>query len=120
MFIHDGVRLRAFKKSIGLNGVGTKAVNALSSSFIVSSTREGRTKSAEFKLGVLSNEKLDTILNNFIYNSSIEIKNMLKKLDSDLQCSISSNMMVENIIEIVEICKKDTIEELEMVLNIKG
>tara|TARA_Y100001933_G_scaffold191380_1_gene190701 strand:- start:1141 stop:3003 length:1863 start_codon:yes stop_codon:yes gene_type:complete len=49
---------RAFKKSVGLNGVGTKAVNALSSSFIVSSTREGKTKSAEFKLGVLSNEKL--------------------------------------------------------------
>ena len=49
---------RAFKKSVGLNGVGTKAVNALSSSFIVSSTRDGKTKSAEFKLGVLSNEKL--------------------------------------------------------------
>ena len=49
---------RAFKKSVGLNGVGTKAVNALSSSFIVSSTRDGKTKSAEFKLGLLSNEKL--------------------------------------------------------------
>ena len=49
---------RAFKKSVGLNGVGTKAVNALSSSFLVSSTRDGKTKSAEFKLGVLSNEKL--------------------------------------------------------------
>ena len=49
---------RAFKKSVGLNGVGTKAVNALSSSFIVSSTRDGKSKSAEFKLGVLSNEKL--------------------------------------------------------------
>ncbi len=50
---------RAFKKSVGLNGVGTKAVNALSSNFIVASTRDGKTKSAEFKLGVLSNEKLD-------------------------------------------------------------
>ena len=50
---------RAFKKSVGLNGVGTKAVNALSSNFIVSSTRDGKTKSAEFKLGVLSDEKLD-------------------------------------------------------------
>src|SRR6056300_1014168 len=37
---------RAFKKSVGLNGVGTKAVNALSSFFLVSSTREGKTKSA--------------------------------------------------------------------------
>tara|TARA_A100000164_G_scaffold240642_1_gene213897 strand:- start:265 stop:2127 length:1863 start_codon:yes stop_codon:yes gene_type:complete len=49
---------RAFKKSVGLNGVGTKAVNALSSSFTVESTRDGKTKSAEFKLGVLSDEKL--------------------------------------------------------------
>ena len=50
---------RAFKKSVGLNGVGTKAVNALSSNFVVASTRDGKTKSAEFKLGVLSDEKLD-------------------------------------------------------------
>ena len=50
---------RAFKKSVGLNGVGTKAVNALSSNFIVASTRDGKTKSAEFKLGILSDEKLD-------------------------------------------------------------
>ena len=49
---------RAFKKSVGLNGVGTKAVNALSSNFVVASTRDGKTKSAEFKLGVLSNENL--------------------------------------------------------------
>jgi topoisomerase-4 subunit B len=50
---------RAFKKSVGLNGVGTKAVNALSSSFIVSSTREGKTKSANFELGILINEDLN-------------------------------------------------------------
>src|SRR6056300_1856178 len=50
---------RAFKKSIGINGVGTKAVNALSSSFIVSSTREGKTKSANFELGILTNEDLN-------------------------------------------------------------
>jgi len=50
---------RAFKKSVGLNGVGTKAVNALSSSFIVSSTREGKTKSANFELGILTNENLN-------------------------------------------------------------
>ncbi|MDG1338181.1 MAG: DNA topoisomerase IV subunit B [Flavobacteriaceae bacterium] len=51
---------RAFKKSVGLNGVGTKAVNALSSSFIVSSTREGKTKSANFELGILTNEDLNS------------------------------------------------------------
>ncbi len=49
---------KAFKKSVGLNGVGTKAVNALSSKFNVSSTREGKTKVAEFELGILKNEDL--------------------------------------------------------------
>lgn len=43
----------AFKKSIGLNGVGTKAVNFLSSYFLVKSVRDGRTKSAEFREGKL-------------------------------------------------------------------
>lgn len=43
----------AFKKSIGLNGVGTKAVNFLSSYFLVKSVRDGRTKSAEFHEGKL-------------------------------------------------------------------
>ncbi|HWY37296.1 MAG TPA: DNA topoisomerase IV subunit B [Bacteroidia bacterium] len=43
----------AFKKSIGLNGVGTKAVNALSSNFIVRSFRDGQVKEVEFKRGEL-------------------------------------------------------------------
>lgn len=47
---------RAFQKSVGLNGVGTKAVNALSSKFIVSSYRDGRTKRAEFCRGELVND----------------------------------------------------------------
>lgn len=42
---------RAFKKSVGLNGVGTKAVNALSSFFKVESVRDGQLKSAEFSKG---------------------------------------------------------------------
>ncbi len=46
----------AFKKSIGLNGVGTKAVNALSLNFIVRSFRDGQMKEAEFKRGVLVKE----------------------------------------------------------------
>ena len=50
---------RAFKKSVGLNGVGTKAVNALSSSFKVSSIRDGKTKSADFEMGVLVNEEMN-------------------------------------------------------------
>ncbi|WP_461534112.1 DNA topoisomerase IV subunit B [Sinomicrobium sp.] len=48
---------RAFKKSVGLNGVGTKAVNALSSYFRVESTRDGRSKSAEFESGNLIEEE---------------------------------------------------------------
>ncbi|MEG0930146.1 DNA topoisomerase IV subunit B [Algoriella sp.] len=44
---------QAFKKSVGLNGVGTKAVNALSSSFKVQSIRDGKTRIAEFEKGNL-------------------------------------------------------------------
>ncbi|WP_312418985.1 DNA topoisomerase IV subunit B [Epilithonimonas sp.] len=44
---------KAFKKSVGLNGVGTKAVNALSDFFRVKSVREGRMKMAEFSRGVI-------------------------------------------------------------------
>lgn len=47
----------AFQKSVGLNGVGTKAVNALSDYFKVQSFREGETKVAEFEKGVLINDK---------------------------------------------------------------
>ena len=49
---------RAFKKSVGLNGVGTKAVNALSAYFRVESTRDGKSKTAEFQVGELKNEEL--------------------------------------------------------------
>ncbi len=43
----------AFQKSVGLNGVGTKAVNALSNFFRVQAFRDGQSKVAEFKKGVL-------------------------------------------------------------------
>lgn len=49
---------RAFKKSVGLNGVGTKAVNALSSYFRVESTRDAKSASAEFARGELTNQDL--------------------------------------------------------------
>ncbi len=42
----------AFKKSVGLNGVGVKAVNALSSSFVIRSIREGQVKVSEFHNGI--------------------------------------------------------------------
>jgi len=47
---------KAFQKSVGLNGVGTKAVNALSNFFKVESFREGRAKAAEFEKGILIKE----------------------------------------------------------------
>ena len=46
----------AFQKSVGLNGVGTKAVNALSSFFKVTAYREGKQKAAEFERGILTKE----------------------------------------------------------------
>lgn len=60
----------AFKKSVGLNGVGTKAVNALSSYFKVQSIREGKSKLVEFADGAIvkdnkisdSSEKQGTII----------------------------------------------------------
>ncbi len=74
----------AFKKSVGLNGVGTKAVNALSSYFRVQSIRDEKTKVAEFKRGelmvdsaveesnlrkgtIVTFEPDDTIFHNFHY-----------------------------------------------------
>ena len=57
---------KAFQKSVGLNGVGTKAVNALSSYFRVEAYRDGRMKAAEFEKGILVKEfkETDTDQNN--------------------------------------------------------
>ena len=51
---------KAFQKSVGLNGVGTKAVNALSKYFKVSAFRDGRAKVAEFERGILTKEHKET------------------------------------------------------------
>ena len=51
---------KAFQKSVGLNGVGTKAVNALSQYFKVTAYREGKEKTAEFEKGVLIKEHKET------------------------------------------------------------
>ena len=47
---------KAFKKSVGLNGVGTKAVNALSSNFEVRSYRDGKVRIAKFQRGILQSD----------------------------------------------------------------
>ncbi len=57
---------KAFKKAVGLNGVGTKAVNALSTKFVVQSIRDEKTRTAEFECG------------NLISESSIEDSSMRK------------------------------------------
>jgi len=56
----------AFQKSVGLNGVGTKAVNALSTSFTVQSYRDGKSKKVEFSKGEIVNEQpvIDTTQRN--------------------------------------------------------
>ncbi len=51
---------KVFQKSVGLNGVGTKAVNALSDYFKVTAYREGKEKTAEFEKGVLVREHKET------------------------------------------------------------
>lgn len=83
----------AFQKSVGLNGVGTKAVNALSSLFRVQSTRNGETKAAEFTQGILKEETPvqastekngtlvvftpdDTVFRNFQFNAEY-VENMV-------------------------------------------
>ncbi len=51
---------KAFQKAVGLNGVGIKAVNALSQSFIVAAFRDGREKHASFSKGNLVKEDRET------------------------------------------------------------
>ena len=48
---------KVFKKSVGLNGVGTKAVNALSSNFKIQSIRDDKIKSVEFEKGKITNDE---------------------------------------------------------------
>ena len=69
---------KAFKKSVGLNGVGTKAVNALSSYFKVQSIRDGKTKIAEFSFGdkvsdkkIISSEEQNGTLFEFLPDNEI-------------------------------------------------
>ncbi len=61
----------SFQKSIGLNGVGTKAVNALSSSFSVQSYRENKTKLAEFEFGQLTKD--DPIVENSMRHGTLTV-----------------------------------------------
>jgi len=69
----------AFQKSVGLNGVGTKAVNALSSHFMVQSYRDGKSKMARFERGILQEEKdLTTTEKDGTYIEFIPDENIFK------------------------------------------
>jgi topoisomerase-4 subunit B len=48
---------KAFKKSVGLNGVGIKAVNALSSRFVIQSNRDGESKRVEYSRAIITDEQ---------------------------------------------------------------
>ncbi len=71
---------KAFQKSVGLNGVGTKAVNALSNYFKVTSFRDGKEKTAEFERGVLNKEhkEIATKENNGTFVSFIPDESIFK------------------------------------------
>ena len=74
---------KAFQKSVGLNGVGTKAVNALSNYFKVSSYREGKEKSAEFERGILKKEskEISTSEENGTFITFIPDENVFKNFN---------------------------------------
>ena len=74
---------KAFKKSVGLNGVGVKAVNALSARFEVKSYREGKVRSLVFERGQLKSDKTEpsepdpTLFKNYRFHSDI-VETMLR------------------------------------------
>ena len=84
---------KAFKKSVGLNGVGVKAVNALSSHFEVRSYREGKVRQATFEKGIITGDNTqptqdengtyiffepdDTLFLNYRFQDDI-VENMLR------------------------------------------
>lgn len=77
---------KAFKKSVGLNGVGTKAVNALSAHFEVRSFREGQCKKAIFRQGELIEESLtSTSEKNGTYVEFIPDSSIFQEFSFDLE-----------------------------------
>ena len=84
---------KAFKKSVGLNGVGVKAVNALSAHFEVKSYREGKVRALKFEKGILKDDQTkkttdengtyiyfepdNTLFKNYAFHDEI-VENMLR------------------------------------------
>ena len=132
---------KAFKKSVGLNGVGTKAVNALSSEFIVQSFRDGKMRRAEFVQGKLvsdtdivdaeNNEKNGTYISfvpdnelfaNYEYNEEF-IETMLRNY-SYLNTGLSINFNEKKFISkngLLDLLNENlTSEPLYPIIHLKG
>jgi topoisomerase-4 subunit B len=130
---------KAFKKSVGLNGVGAKAVNALSSMFKVKSYRDGQMRSATFSCGKLveetplepSSEKSgtyieylpdDTIFTNFKFRDEY-IENMLRNysyLNAGLSINYNGNRFVSKNGLSDLLNEKLTSESLYPIIHLKG
>ncbi|MBK8621793.1 MAG: type IIA DNA topoisomerase subunit B [Saprospiraceae bacterium] len=131
---------KAFKKSVGLNGVGTKAVNALSKHFKVQSFRDGETKIAEFKGGeILVDAKLtkttepngtmiefipdDSIFKNYKYRSEY-VENQLWNyayLNAGLKLNYNGKTLVSKngLLDLLE--RKTNVENLLYpIIHLKG
>jgi topoisomerase-4 subunit B len=131
---------KAFKKSVGLNGVGTKAVNALSKHFKVQSFRDGETKIAEFKGGeILVDSKLtkttepngtliefipdDSIFKNYKYRSEY-VENQLWNyayLNAGLKLNYNGKTLVSKngLLDLLE--RKTNVENLLYpIIHLKG
>ena len=61
---------KAFKKSVGLNGVGVKAVNALSAHFEVRSFRDGKVRKAAFEQGIMKSDVTENTTDEFVSNTN--------------------------------------------------
>jgi len=132
---------KAFKKSVGLNGVGTKAVNALSAEFVVQAFRDGKTRRAEFAQGKLvsdtniidtpSNEKNGTYISfvpdnelftNYEYNEEF-IETMLRNY-SYLNTGLSINFNERKFVSkngLLDLLNENlTSEPLYPIIHLKG
>ena len=106
---------KAFKKSVGLNGVGTKAVNALSSFFAVQSFRDGSTRRAEFAQGKLTSDTgiqpySEELLRNYAYlNTGLTLVYNGKKYTSKngLLDLLTENMTVSPLYPIIHLKGED-------------
>lgn len=128
-----------FKKSVGLNGVGTKAVNALSSNFVVQSFRNGSSTRAEFEKGKLIKEEKfeglkdadgtltifhpdDELFTNFKYREEV-IETMLRNysyLNTGLVLNFNGNKIISKNGLTDLLIENMTTEPLYPIIHLKG